>query len=184
MGRINEGLQEEYMNTSVVTLANVYLKPGEIFISDKPTIVKTVLGSCISLTMFNSRLRVGAICHGMLPDCNEMNGPNCACIEGYRYVDCSIRNMLEEMHSLGILNEEIEVKIFGGADMFKTVRGRPNSINVGEQNMTAAFKIMGDSNLRLAASDIGGSSGREIIFIPNTGQVFLKKLKKAEMGLS
>ncbi len=169
------------MNTSGVILANVYLKPGEIFISDKPVVVKTVLGSCISVTMFNSRLRIGAICHGMLPECDEMNGCNCDGDEGVRYVDCSIRNMLEKLHSFGILNNEIEVKMFGGADMFKTIRGKPNPMNVGEQNIKAAFKIMGDSNLRLAASDIGGPSGRALMFIPNTGEVFLKKLRRNAM---
>src|SRR5208282_4568329 len=121
----------------------------EILISDKPDVVKTVLGSCISVTMFNSRLRLGAICHGLLPECNEMNGCDCNCLEGARYVDCSIRNMLEELHSLGILNDEIEVKMFGGADMFKTNRSSPNPINVGEKNIRAAFKIIGESNLRL-----------------------------------
>ncbi len=169
------------MNTSGVILPDVYLKPGEIFISDKPSLVKTVLGSCISVTMFNSRLRLGAICHGLLPECNEMNGCNCNCLAGARYVDCSIRNMLEELHSLGILNNEIDVKMFGGANMFKTVPSRSNPINVGEQNVRAALKIMGESNLRLAASDTGGSSGREIIFIPNTGEVFLKRLVSNEM---
>jgi chemotaxis protein CheD len=169
------------MNISGAIQADVYLKPGEIFISDKPTAVKTVLGSCISVTMFNARLHLGAICHGLLPECNEMNGCNCACVEEFRYVDCSIRKMLEQLHSLGILNGEIEVKMFGGADMFKTVRDRPNPINVGEQNIKAALKVMGDSNLRLAASDIGGSSGRQIIFIPNTGEVFLKRLRRNEM---
>jgi chemotaxis protein CheD len=169
------------MNTSGVIVTDIYLKPGEIFISDKPSVVKTILGSCISVTMFNSRLRIGSICHGMLPECNEMNGSNCACLKGIRYVDCSIRKMLEELHSMGILNDEIEVKLFGGADMFKTILCKPNTINVGEQNIKAAFKIMGDSNLRLVASDIGGSSGREIIFIPNTGEVFLKKLRRNQI---
>ena len=169
------------MNTSGTILVDVYLKPGEIFISDKPTAVKTILGSCISVTMFNARLSLGAICHGMLPECNEMNGSHCSCTDGFRYVDCSIRNMLEELHSLGIMNDEIEIKFFGGADMFKTIRGGLNPINVGEQNIKAAIKIMGESKLRLAASDTGGSRGRKIIFIPNTGEVFLKRLRSKEM---
>jgi chemotaxis protein CheD len=105
-----------------------------------------------------------------------MNGSNCACIAGARYVDCSVRKMLEELHSLGILNDEIEVKMFGGADMFKTIGSKPNAINVGERNIEAAIKIMGDSNLRLASYDIGGSSGREIIFVINTGEVFSRKI--------
>ncbi len=175
--------ERENMGTSRTVLANVYLKAGEIFISDKPTVVKTVLGSCISVTMFNSRLRIGSICHGLLPDCNEISCFNCACVAGFRYIDGSIGKMLEELQSRGIQNDEIEVKIFGGADMFKAVRGKPSPINFGEQNIKAAFKIMGDLNLRLTASDIGGPGEREIIFVPNTGQVFLKRLKKAETGL-
>ena len=162
------------MNTSGTKPVNVYLKPGEIFISDKPAAVKTVLGSCISVTMFNSRLRIGSICHGMLPECNEINGSHCSCIDGFRYVDCSIRNMLEELHSLGIMNDEIEIKIFGGADMFKTTRGRFNPINVGEQNIKSALKIMGESKLRLAASDTGGSRGRKLIFFTIPERFFSK----------
>ncbi len=171
------------MNASGAALANVYLRPGEIFISDRPTIVKTVLGSCISVTMFNSRLRLGAICHGMLPECGEMSGSNCACLTGFRHVDCSVRKMLEELHSSGILNDEIECKMFGGSDMFKTILGKPNPINVGEQNIIAAYKIMYESNLRLAASDTGGSRGRQIIFIPNSGEVFLKKIGSNDMEI-
>jgi chemotaxis protein CheD len=169
------------MNTSGAIQADVYLKPGEIYISDKPAVVKTVLGSCISVTMFNARLRIGAICHGLLPECNEMNGCNCACIEGFRYVDCSIRRMLEELHSLGIVNDEIEIKMFGGADMFKTIGDKTRAINVGEKNIRTALKVLGESNLRLAASDTGGSKGRQIVFIPNTGEVFVKRLRINEM---
>jgi chemotaxis protein CheD len=169
------------MNTSWTIPANVYLQPGEIFISDKPVVVKTVLGSCISVTMFNSRLRLGAICHGLLPECDKMNGCNCDSDEAIRYVDCSIINMLEQFHSFGILNGEIEVKMFGGADMFKPIRGKPNRMNVGKQNIKAAFKVMGDANLRLIASDIGGPSGRALIFVPNTGEVFLKRLRRTAM---
>ncbi len=169
------------MSISGTALSSIFLKAGEILVSDKPAAVKTVLGSCVSVVMFNSRLRLGAVCHGLLPECNTMNGSHCACREGFRFVDCSIRKMLEELHSLGITNDEIVVKMFGGSDMFKTVRGKPNPVNVGEQNIRAAIKVLGESNLRLAASDTGGSRGRQIIFIPNTGEVLVKRLRSNEM---
>ncbi len=55
------------MNILETTLPVIHLKAGEIYIAEKPTLVATVLGSCISVTMFNNRFKIGAICHGALP---------------------------------------------------------------------------------------------------------------------
>jgi chemotaxis protein CheD len=41
-------------------LLRFYLKPGEIHIADRPGIVTTVLGSCVSVTMYSPRLKTGA----------------------------------------------------------------------------------------------------------------------------
>ena len=37
-------------------LEKVYLKPGELYIGEGPTKVITVLGSCVSVTLFSRRL--------------------------------------------------------------------------------------------------------------------------------
>ncbi|MGA2108628.1 MAG: hypothetical protein ABSH25_13400 [Syntrophorhabdales bacterium] len=45
----------------------VFLKPGEIYVGEEPAEISTILGSCVSVTMFSKRVRVGAICHALLP---------------------------------------------------------------------------------------------------------------------
>ena len=45
----------------------VFLKPGEIYVGREPAEVSTILGSCISVTMFSEGLKLGAICHALLP---------------------------------------------------------------------------------------------------------------------
>jgi len=52
-------------------LDQVYLKPGELYIGEKPTKVITVLGSCVSITLFSKRLNIGAICHGRCPNAGK-----------------------------------------------------------------------------------------------------------------
>jgi len=56
------------MNKKDTTLPVRYLKPGELFITDKPFFVKTVLDSCLTITMFSPRARLSAICHAVLND--------------------------------------------------------------------------------------------------------------------
>ena len=107
-------------------LPNFYLKPGQVYIAETPTLVSTVLGSCISVTMFSSRFRIGAISHGMLPLCKSMNSCAGECHESFKYVDCSIQRMIKMFNTYGIKSGEIEVKLFGGAD----VLGSGNSSDI------------------------------------------------------
>lgn len=152
----------------------LYLKPAELHMADSPSIVKTVLGSCVSVTMFNHRLKVGAICHGMLPHCRGKTGCDSRCAECFKYVECSIMHMLERFKSLGIGHREIEVKLFGGADMFAMGDGERET--VGAHNTRTALRIIEKERLILSKADTGGSQGRKIFFYTHTGEIFLKRL--------
>ena len=55
------------MIETAAELPEVYLQPGEVYLARSPTILKTVLGSCVGITFWVSRLGIGALCHGVLP---------------------------------------------------------------------------------------------------------------------
>ena len=48
-------------------MKKVFLRPGDVTVGKAPAEVSTVLGSCVSVTMFAERLKLGAICHALLP---------------------------------------------------------------------------------------------------------------------
>jgi len=159
----------------------IYLKPGDIYTSDEPALISTLLGSCVSVTMFNPRLKAGAICHGLLPSCKGKKPCECEqyCREGKRYVDCSIMRMLEWFMLKDVEREEIDVKLFGGSDMMGS--GKMSSkATVGQQNISRALQVLEVEGLRIAASDVGGPRGRKILFSTHTGEILLKRLRKSE----
>jgi len=158
---------------SIQDLASVYLHPGELSVCKEPTQVITVLGSCVSITMFNPRLQLGAICHGTLPQCRSREGCNTLCIEAFKFMDCAIHYMLKSFRAHGIRNNDIEVKIFGGADTLRST----SSNTIGSQNIKTALDIMSEEELRVIAADVGDSFGRKLVFFSHTGEVFLKRLK-------
>lgn len=159
----------------------IYLKPGDIYVSEEPALIATLLGSCVSVTMFSPRLRAGAICHGQLPSCKEIKPCECEqfCDEGIRFVDCSILRMLEWFMQKGVDREDIDVKVFGGSDMFGA-KESSSKATVGQQNINMAIHVLEKEMLRISASDVGGIRGRKIIFATNTGEVLLKRLRKSE----
>jgi len=60
--------------------------------------------SCVSAILFNRRLRIGMMCHALLPsgDCGA---------EGFRYLDCSMYWMLGWFDEQDIRRNEVEVRL-------------------------------------------------------------------------
>lgn len=152
-------------------LANVYLKPGEVYISRTPALVSTVLGSCVSVTLYAPDAGMGAICHALLP-CGADD-------DGLRYVESAVLYMHNRLAAISGQGGGFEAKLFGGADLLMA-RGRPDEKgSVGRQNVAAALRVIERLGLRLAASDTGGDRGRKIFFYSDTGEVLLRPVRKS-----
>jgi chemotaxis protein CheD len=153
----------------------IYLHTGEFYLSDKAEVVATVLGSCISIIMFNERLKISAISHCLLPSCKN-DGTTCTkCDQGFKYVDCSIIRMLNEFTKLKVKKHEIEVKIFGGADVLGS---EMREDSVGKQNIIKAIQTLNKERIKITSSDVGGLKGRKLYLVTHTGEVFINKLKE------
>ncbi|HEY6010651.1 MAG TPA: chemotaxis protein CheD [Nitrospirota bacterium] len=156
----------------------VYLKPGEIHIAEHPTLIITVLGSCLAVTMFSRRTGHGAMCHGLLPKCKGERSCCGGCLEKFRFVDCSIEQMVKMFDKLKIKRRDIEVKVFGGSDMFSREIKIPGLVSIGRQNVQTAELVLQREGLAIAKMDVGGLQGRKILFYTDTGDVLLKRLTK------
>jgi chemotaxis protein CheD len=158
------------MHPGEAELPTVYLKPGEMYFAETPAQVITVLGSCVTIILHHRRLRLGAICHALLPAgaCDE---------DGLRYLNCAMHEMLDLFLIRGIPGREIEAKLFGGGDVLMS--SGSGGKTVGQQNIEAALELVENESLKLISCDLGGVSGRKISFRTDTGQVLLKRLKPA-----
>ena len=173
------------MTTPKITLAHLYLKPGEMFILEMPTLVTTILGSCVAVTLYNRRLQVAAISHALLPHCRRrvyqnnvhdlLHGECAKCSDAFKYVDCAVSMMIEAFSRFGITAAETQVQLYGGARMI-AAQNQPGSMEpVGLQNSNVAQKVIADHRLTLYACDIGEAAGRKISFNTKTGDITLHK---------
>lgn len=155
----------------------VYLKPGDFCIALRPTVVKTVLGSCVTVTMYSARTKIGAACHALLPTCREDQGPQCStrtCQTASRYVECIIPEMARRMQEKGMVLSELEIKLFGGADMM--MDSLADHQRVGSQNVLKSKMILARMGMTIKSSDVGGGAGRKLIFDTRSGDVWIKRL--------
>ena len=160
-------------------LAEVYLQPGEMFLAREPTMIRTLLGSCVGVTFWSEKLGIGALCHAMLPRCPDGYSLGVSPEVGYRYVDFCIRDLARKFDRLGAHRSEVQVKLFGGADVLLEKKYAPIRDTVGSINCDVAIEILRAEGFEIAASSLRGKSGLNIHFNTGNGEVQLRRLKYA-----
>jgi len=155
-------------------LPEVYLQPGESRLVMEPTMLRTLLGSCVGIAFRIPRLGVGALCHPMMPRCPVKSAEGMSRSAGRRYVDYAIRDLARQFDALGVRREEVEVKLFGGGDVLLMTDDskRPT---VGKLNIEAAMKLLEEEGFSITASSLGGKRGINIYFNTETGEVLLQR---------
>jgi len=84
---------------------------GEVFASREPTVVQTLLGSCIAACLFDPVSLVGGMNHFMLPD-----GPESDPLPT-RYGKQAMAELIQRIERLGGRKHRLEAKIFGAASL-------------------------------------------------------------------
>jgi len=157
-------------------LPEVYIQPGESHLVREPSVLRTVLGSCVGITFRFDRLGIAAMCHPMLPALPARKGETIGVEIGRRYVDFAVRDLARQFDALGVRPREAEVKLFGGADVLASAAQRA-SPTVGAMNSESALRVLRDEGFEVSASSLGGTSGIRLHFNTVTGEVLLQRLR-------
>jgi chemotaxis protein CheD len=145
-----------------------FLHAGMLYCSLEPTVVTTLLGSCVSICLWDPYLRLGGINHFLVP---YWNGEGLATP---RYGDVAVEKLIGKMLSLGSKKSSLVAKVFGGSSL---IMHNTLLTNVGERNVSLAQEILKSEGIHVAGADVGGMVGRKILFYTCTGTVMLKKLR-------
>jgi chemotaxis protein CheD len=151
-----------------------FLGIGDVVFGKAPASIITVLGSCVAITMYDPKLRLGAICHAALPKCLDQQCHSNCCKPG-KHVACAVRVMLRQFARQGIRPNDIQVKIFGGAEMFAAQNNKTPLFAIGSMNDEAARRALQQEGLIVQAMDTGGTSKRKVTFDMSTGKVMVEK---------
>ena len=157
----------------------VYLQPGEWHFGSGRTRVRTLLGSCVAIAVWHPALRVGGLCHFMLPTRNAYarhghpphgHGGHGAHLDG-RYADEAMYLLLRGMHAAGAKPHEFDAKLFGGGRMSA---GEGTAGDVPFRNIVAARALVQQHGLRLRAEHLGGQGHRNLLFELWSGDAYLR----------
>ncbi|MCP5267360.1 MAG: chemotaxis protein CheD [Burkholderiaceae bacterium] len=148
---------------------SVYLLPGQLYFGNRAAQVKTLLGSCVALTLWHPHKRYGGMCHYLLP---ERHRPADGSRDG-RFGDEALEQLVDAIERSGTRPADYEAQVYGGAD---TMKGEGKlRFNVGERNVEKAWALVEQYGFSLTSIDVGGEEPRTITLEMVSGVVQLKR---------
>ena len=145
----------------VQSTVDVAVGMGQAAFAADPSRLTTILGSCVAVTLYSPRRRLGMLSHIVLP---QSRG---AAENPAKYADTAIPHMLSVLRSEGIGLTDLTAKVVGGACMF----GNGQFSRIGENNIHAALQFLEAACISVLGRDVGGNCGRRVCFDLATGVV-------------
>ncbi|HYR27934.1 MAG TPA: chemotaxis protein CheD [Thermoanaerobaculia bacterium] len=143
-----------------------FLPAGQLYATAEPTDIVTVIGSCVAVCLYDKAKGVGGANHFMLPGSSLTPSP--------RYAVNAFDLLLAQLLSLGARRSRLEAKLFGGASMLKI--GTDAMRDLGSRNIEAARRKLEEERLPVVSEDVGGSSGRKLVFSTGDGAALLRQV--------
>ncbi|MBN1500420.1 MAG: chemotaxis protein CheD [Spirochaetes bacterium] len=133
--------------------------------------LKTTLGSCLGVCLYDKKLKIAGMSHIMLPVRRDIES------SPTKYADTAIPILIQKMEDNGGSRLNFEAKIFGGSKMFSHHNFEKMS-QIGIDNINMVKKILQDENIPIVDEDVGGHTGRTIEFSAETGLVTVSSMNK------
>ena len=148
----------------------VFVNPGEFYFGAGDIRITTILGSCVSITLWHARHRHGGLCHFVLDSRGVASGH----LDG-KYADEAVALFMAELAKRATHPSEYQAKIFGGGDMFSTEKRKGRAAgDIGVRNIEAARHLMKRHGFSVVAENVGGFGHRRIMFDLWNGDVWMR----------
>jgi len=160
----------------------IFLKPGEYYFGDRLTRMRTILGSCVSMTFWHPQRLLGGMSHIMLPERPSHKAQQLDLPSNAMYADEVMELLISEMRQADTDPSQYQVKLFGGGDMFPSQK-KTKATNIGLKNIEAVRAQLNKYGFHSHAEHLGGSGHRYIVFDVWNGNVWVRHHRLLEMEI-
>jgi chemotaxis protein CheD len=134
---------------------------GEMSVASNGAELRTLLGSCVGLGLYDRRRKIGGLAHIVLPcSLGPTDRPG-------KFADLAIPALIQMMHDLAGESLSLVAKMAGGANMFSIAE----TTNIGQQNIDSCEHVLRNLRIPVLARHCGGEKGRRMLLNTANGTV-------------
>jgi chemotaxis protein CheD len=144
----------------------VFLRIGETAVRREGDVIRTVLGSCIGLCLWDDDLKIGGMAHIMLPDGPEEEKKSQPGKYAVTAADALMKDLIRQAEGKPV---KLIAKIAGGASMFYKPDCNNSVFGVGRRNSAVVREALARLDIEVAFEHVDGRKGRNISLDCSTG---------------
>jgi chemotaxis protein CheD len=145
------------------------LMPGQLHFGGHAATLRTLLGSCLAVTLWHPERRLGGMCHFLLPSRQRKEDEP---LDG-RYGDEALEAMVSMLRATGCAPADFQAHLYGGADTMP--EGSSLKFNVGERNIEQGFNLVDRYGFQIHGVDVGEDVPRTVVLTLATGEVTMRR---------
>lgn len=159
------------MTGTELKLQDYFLSPGYIYLSEEPSLISTVVGSCVAVSLWDCKKECGAMAHFLYPSTDERSQASA------KYGNVAIQYLIKLFLVEGSKIKNLRAQIFGGATSPNGGCGR-----IGTDNVRIAKRMLARRRIPVISEDVGGSMGRKIVYNTLKNEAVVYKVNKLRKG--
>lgn len=163
----------EFPNSTLGIKRHVDIHIGEFHASGRPTVISTLLGSCVAVCLYDPVSQIGGMNHILMPGRADMNKFDISARYGINAMELLINRIM----NLGGTRRRLIAKIFGGA---KTIDIISENMSMGRKNIEFVKEFLKKESIKIVSQDISGTQSRKIWFHTDTSEVVLRRGKTSQ----
>ena len=140
------------------------VSPGFIVVTQEPTLICSVCGNGVVITLWDKAKKSGGMAHCIYPSGDKRKATNYS-------ADVAVVQMLKKIFDLNARVADLDAQIIGGGSVGNCARGRAH------KTVKVARKMLRKHGITVVSEDIGGSVGRKIIFDTHSGDIMVLKTR-------
>lgn len=157
-------------------MAIINIAPGEVAIGQDQDELRTLLGSCVSIVLWNPQHKTGAMTHIVLP---ARKKPSLHLESDDRFADEAWQTLVRKLGTRGISPQDCICKIFGGSQVFDD-----ESASVGKRNLASVRQLLNQHGVSITSEHVAGKGYRELRFSIHTGEVWVRHIQKTVAAIA
>ena len=151
----------------------INVRIGAMEVAKNPKVLKTVLGSCVALILYDKSSRIGGMAHIFLP----RKKPESVGEPDSKYADTAVPALLDAVVELGARRQNIFAFMVGGGNIFKPLK-KTTLPTVAELNVQVTQESIKEHRIPLLGCDVGRDKGCKVSFDLSTGDMVIVDLKQ------
>jgi chemotaxis protein CheD len=159
------------MAGSEIKLRDYFLSPGFIYLSEEPSLISTVVGSCVAVSLWDCKKECGAMAHFLYPSTDARAQASA------KFGNVAIQYLIKLFLVEGSKVKDLRAQIFGGA-----ISPTGGCERIGAENIRVAKRMLAGRRIPVISEDVGGTMGRKIVYNTAKNEAVVYKVNQLRKG--